>query len=244
MIYKVGVCDDEKSTCIEIERYVQEFFAGTQQGVETYVWNLGVNFKKDVPDKVKLDILFLDIEMPGCDGLDIGRYVREQLKDNDMQIVYVSSKTNYAMQLFKMHPYDFLTKPIKKEQIEKLIQELVFMKESDKRFYTYYVRKNQNTVAVGDIVYFESDKRHIRMKLKNGEYREFVGKLKDEILKLPDYFAEIGQSYIINLRHMSECNSERVIMEDGAELNISRAYKNIFSDKLMEYNEYGGISHD
>lgn len=47
--------------------------------------------------KNKLDILFLEIEMPGQNGIQVGEYIRDDIKNEAMHIIYVSSKTNYAM---------------------------------------------------------------------------------------------------------------------------------------------------
>ena len=60
--------------------------------------------------------------------------------------------------------------------------------------------------------------------------------LKNEIKKLPLNFVEIGKSYIINLKHMRECHVSYVVMNDGKELGISRAYRNYFNEKILEYN--------
>ena len=60
------------------------------------------------------DILFLDIELPGMDGVEVGKYVRDILRNLHMFLVYISSKEEYALELFQNQPFDFLIKPIKK----------------------------------------------------------------------------------------------------------------------------------
>ena len=55
----------------------------------------------------KADILFLDIELPGMNGVSVGKYIREILEDENIFLIYISSKQNYALQLFQNHPFDF-----------------------------------------------------------------------------------------------------------------------------------------
>lgn len=65
----------------------------------------------------KINILFLDIELPGKDGVMVGKYIREVLEDENIFLVYISSKENYALQLFQNRPFDFLVKPIEQAKI-------------------------------------------------------------------------------------------------------------------------------
>ena len=73
--------------------------------VQLNVWNCAEDFMRDVPAKMDVDILFLDIEMPDYNGIYVGEYIRNDINNDTMHIIYVSSKTNYAMELFKIHPY-------------------------------------------------------------------------------------------------------------------------------------------
>ena len=54
-----------------------------------------------------IDILFLDIELFQLSGVEVGDYIRNRLGDRKMQIIYVSGKPSYALQLFKNQPMDF-----------------------------------------------------------------------------------------------------------------------------------------
>ena len=52
-----------------------------------------------------LNILFLDIELPGKDGVMVGKYIREVLEEENIFLIYISSKENYALQLFPLKIY-------------------------------------------------------------------------------------------------------------------------------------------
>ncbi|MDO5383203.1 MAG: LytTR family DNA-binding domain-containing protein [Eubacteriales bacterium] len=236
MIYRIGICDDEKSTCCELEEIIIEYFKAYDNNVETFVWNSAEDFMNDVPAKMRVDILFLDIELPGRNGVDVGNYIRGVCGDEGMHIIYISSKTSYAMDLFKVHPYDFLIKPIDKEKVCSEIKMLFRLDDQDKRFFIYEYNKTQHKVLMGNILYFMSERKHVKIVCVDGN-QEYVGKLKDEVKKLPDNFAMIGQSYIVNLRHIKECHAECVIMDNGECLGISRNYRTSFNLKLIEYNK-------
>lgn len=80
MIYRIGICDDEQLTCSELENYINEIFECKDDKAEIYVWNSGEALKKDISNGVKIDILFLDIELPDSNGIELGKYIRNYMK--------------------------------------------------------------------------------------------------------------------------------------------------------------------
>ena len=224
MRYRIGICDDEKFTCKEIEDTIIKFFHTIDADIETYVWYDAETFMKDVPAKVELDILFLDIELPGYNGVDVGNYIRESCNNDGLHIIYISSKTSYAMELFKIHPYDFLIKPVNKEKLCLEIQKLLQLDKSDKRFFMYSFNKLQNKVLLGDIIYLHSEGKNINIVTINNRMH-YIGKLKDEMTRLPD-----------NLKHIKDCKKDSVIMDNDEQIVISRKYKREFNVRMIEYN--------
>ncbi|MGN0318655.1 MAG: LytR/AlgR family response regulator transcription factor [Lachnospira sp.] len=211
--------------------------------VEIEVWNSAESLMADVPSKTDIDILFLDIELPKLNGVDVGKYIRKVCANEGMHIIYISSKTSYAMELFKIHPYDFLLKPIDGKVICETIENLLMLCGKDKRFFTYYYCRHSNRVLLGNILYLKSDRKHIKLVMTYTTH-EYVGKLKDELTKLPSNFVMVGQSYIINLNHVHECFLDHIEMDNGDVIKISRDYRNSFSIKLIEHNKSGGFNNE
>lgn len=89
---------------------------------------------------------------------------------------------------------------------------------------------------MADILYFESEKKNINIISSNNS-EHYVGKLKEEINKLPSNFVMIGQSYIVNINHIKTFNSDNIVMNNNVVLKISRKYKNDFNIKMIEYNK-------
>lgn len=239
MVYRIGICDDENSTCSELEKILMEYSKISDLEIQINLWNSAETFITDVPSKVNVDILFLDIEMPGKNGVHLGEYIRNEMKDEGMHIIYVSSKTNYAMELFKVHPYDFIVKPIDRDKVINNVSKLLELDKHDNRYFTYEYNKVKNKIHYGDIVYFESDRKHIKIICSDGTNKEFVGKISEIVESLPFSFALAAQSFVINLRHISLYKKDSCIMDNGDCISIGRKYKNIFNMKIIEYNKCG-----
>lgn len=240
MKYRIGICDDEKSTCTELENMVLDCFQDIFIQPDIYVWNTGESCCRDLNSNITLDVLFLDIELPGNNGVNVGKYIREDLHNDVMCIIYISYKTSYALELFQVHPYDFLVKPIIKEKINTLIQKLLLLNEYDKKFYIYSMNKNIYKIPFGNIQYLCSNNKHIEIHMADGEVQRFRGKLKEEIGKLSSQFVILGQSYVINMKYLRECHYDYVIMADGNRINISQQYRSGFRKILCERNHSKG----
>ena len=240
MIYQIGICDDENSTCSELENILIDYFKVSGLNVQVNVWNCAEDFMRDVPLKVKVDLLFLDIELPNYNGIYVGEYIRNDINNYAMHIIYVSSKTNYAMELFKIHPYDFIIKPIDKEKVINNVSKLLELDEQDNNYFVYEYNRIKNKIHYGDIVYFESDRKHIKIICSDGTERIFVGKLVELIDKLPFNYIMVAQSFIINIRHIRMFKKDSCIMDNGCCINIGRKYKDVFNIKMIEYNKRGG----
>ena len=113
---RIMICDDEPCTCAQIEDTLLKYGNDNAISIDTEVFDTGEALYSYISSTPDVDLVFLDIELPGINGATVGNSIRNKLRQNDLQIVYISSKTNYAMQLFEARPFDFLVKPIRTER--------------------------------------------------------------------------------------------------------------------------------
>ena len=76
MEYRIGICDDEMSTCSWLEMAIHDYMRWHNYKCQIYIWDSSDTFIKELKNKVDIDILFLDIRMPGIDGIEAGVYIR------------------------------------------------------------------------------------------------------------------------------------------------------------------------
>ena len=124
-MYNIGICDDGENICTSIENMLLQYAGENNIQITVNIWYTGEGLKDYLKAGNHLDILFLDIELFKITGIEVGNYIRKQLDDRGMQIVYISGKASYAQQLFKTQPLDFLVKPILQEQINETIETAV-----------------------------------------------------------------------------------------------------------------------
>lgn len=231
-MYHIGICDDGENICVAIENMLLQCAKEKNIKVDTYVWYTGEGLKDYLAEGNYLDILFLDIELFKMTGIEVGRYIRNQLDNMRMQIVYISGKASYAQQLFKTQPLDFLVKPISQNQINDVMEMAIRIINKKNERFEFRQGKDYYYVPMGDILYLGSEGRKIRVVTLKTTF-EFYGKLKMVASRLSEDFIVIHKSYIVNREHVFRYTYEQVELIDGTILTISNINRKHVRDKLL-----------
>lgn len=131
---RVAVCDDEEYICDTLKEYLLD-----------YQFKYNYDFKVDkflsceeLLERLKqpqaYHLILLDIEFPNMNGVELSRKLRDTLGDRQTQIVFISSKESYAMELFAVQPFDFMVKPITKEMFFPLVSKYIKYYVDDRYF--------------------------------------------------------------------------------------------------------------
>ena len=230
---KIGICDDGKNVCAEIENTILSYAKAKNIQIEILAWYSGESFCEYLKQGKEVDILFLDIEMFELSGLEVGSYIRKTLDNREMQIVYIFSHTSYAQQLFKTQPLDFLEKPVMEADIIEVLElgMKILRRRSEK--FKFQCGKELYQIAYGEIIFFFSSGRKINIVTTKGEYT-FYGKLKEIQRELPPEFLVIHQSYIVNKEHISRYAYEYVETDNNMKLTISQKYRKQVRESLLK----------
>ncbi len=235
-MYRIGICDDEIAFGHLVEGYLQEYARRAGIRLDITVFSSGEEYLKLLREGMILDLLFLDIEFGGSmDGVKVGEMLRSDLANESTQIVYVSAMESYALQLFRNRPMDFLVKPVKKQDIEKVMKEYirVFGKKRDAVF-GYKIGRRRFRVAEDEILYFQCAGRKVGIVTGKGEKAEFYGSMEEVACRLDENrFWRIHKSYIVNVSHVSEFRAKEVCLNNGETLPVSRSFRESVQEKLL-----------
>lgn len=124
-MYKVAICDDEIGVCNALESYIEKYMNQHYIASDIDIFYTGESLCDYLQRNNEINLIFLDIELPKANGVEVGQYVRNKLKDEVTDIIYISSKTSYAMELFKCRPLDFIIKPLSYKKIENILDVVI-----------------------------------------------------------------------------------------------------------------------
>lgn len=234
-MYRIGICDDEMETCFQIEHDLLNYGENKNIVIDTEVFSNGEELCGCLTDKERFDLIFLDIELGKMNGVEVGHVIREQMNDNETQVIFISSKENYALQLFQIRPFDFLVKPIRYENIERVMNTYIRLFDTEKYFFEYKVGKQTERMNVKEIIYFRSNAKKIEMTTVNGQY-EFYGKMNNVEKQLDGTkFWRVHKSYIVNCDYILAYKSSEISLTHGNDVvPISQAYRESVKEKIMQ----------
>lgn len=219
---KIAICDDEAVIIQQISALVKAEFEKYNEKVQVQSFDRPGDLIDCLKDKEVYDLVFLDIQMPDKTGIDVANFIREALHDDLTQIVFVSSESGYAMQLFEARPMDFLLKPVNEKQIERIVSLCHRLIENNRNIFQFSTRECTVRLNMSQINYFESRGRKIKV-VTDDEIYEFYEKMDDLYERVKDYnFLYIHKSYIVNNAHIKHFTAKSVVMGNGEEVPVSR----------------------
>lgn len=230
----IAICDDESVICKEIAEIVEQHMDDFLETIHIAVYEEGESLYEDLIKGHHFDLIFLDIEMYKINGIDIGIFIRKNMDNQSTQIVYISSKQRYAMDLFTIHPLNFLIKPVDPEKVIHSIQLMLKMRQRETECFSYQTKGMMKKIPLTDIYYFESNARKIKLVFAGGE-DEFYGKLKEIYEQLePSTFLYIHKSYLVNYLWVSAIKPHQMVVGNGLVLPISRSMQKQVLKKISE----------
>lgn len=231
-MYSIGICDDGENVCAFLEKMILQYAKKKDVSIDINVWYTGEGLTNYLACGNHLDILFLDIELLGMTGIEVGKFIRSELDNVGMQIVYISGKESYAQQLFKTQPLEFLVKPILQEQIDDTLDMAFKIIEKKKIRFEFQQGKNHYYIPMGSIMYLRSDGRKINIVTPKETYG-FYGKLKEVIKNLSEDFIVIHQSYVVNKEYIYRYTYEIIELLDGTLLTISPINRRAVRNRIL-----------
>ena len=233
---KIAVCDDERVICESLYKILMQISDDIGHKLEVDCFTSGEELCDEITAQ-NYDLIFLDIELPQMSGVEVGRYIRESLQDEVVQIAYISSRQEYAMQLFEIRPINFLVKPISYEQTRKIIEKYLKIIGTETGTLSFKKGHNYLSVAYSDILYMYSSGRKINVVTKK-ESHNFYGSLEDIYSKIKNHgFLYVHKSYIVNYRYVKKYEYEKLVMVNDFEIPISQSRRKAVRSKFLNIKE-------
>lgn len=241
---KAVIIDDEKNALEVLEMQLKQFCTNVDVLAICKGGREGIKAIKTLEP----DLVFLDIEMPNCNGFD----VLNETKEFNYRVVFTTAYDQFAIKAFKFSAIDYLLKPIDIVELQQAVEKA--KKETQKETLSHKLElllnnfkpeKNTEKIAlpegnllnfydVDEILRVESDSNYSHIYLLNGKKITLSKTLKEveENIKGKPFF-RIHQSHLINTNHIlkiSKGENAYVLMSDGTNITISRSKKEDFLD--------------
>ena len=158
----VAICDDDGVIAEEIKAMLAECCREIQTEVLIRIFGRGMDLENTIREGQCHDLIYLDIQMDEQDGIKTAKRIRDM--DPDVFIVFISSYDQFIEEIFDVNALNFIHKPIKKERLKKVLQQV--LEKIEKRTQFYYLTYNRMTrkIPYQEIVFWESVKRQVVLR--------------------------------------------------------------------------------
>jgi len=234
---RIAICDDEKN----IRELIGEKVTKQYPEAEILFFSNGEELLlTDIP----INILFLDIQMLGRNGMEIAGELRK--KDGKIIIIFVTAMEEYVFQAFDVGAFNYIVKPIDDGKFADVLGRAVEKWRSqgndvDEPEVKYMMINNGGVhirVKIDDIIYAEVFNRKVAIH-KLDESIEYYGKMSDLEALAGDSFFRPHRAYLVNFKYVEKYDATTIYLEKGTALMAKQKFSE-FVKRYMKYNQRRG----
>lgn len=233
---RVAFCDDETSVLEELECWGAQYCAERSCRFRMTVFHSPLELLAKIERGEVFDILFLDVLMPGENGISTAREIRQ--RDPKVKIIFLTTSSEYAVDSYTVGAYFYQVKPLQKERFFQLLDS-VFSKcmREQKKGMVVRTKSGITQIDLEYLQYCEVRGRTLLYHMEDGTVLESNGRMERLEEELAEYknFLRVHRSFLINMEYIQNISHRSVIMEDQAELPVPHGKFSEIRDHYLEY---------
>ena len=233
-MYKIAICDDERKILEDIHSKIKAALKKKEIPAEYLCLEDSRDLMK-VLEETKIDVLFLDIDMPYFSGMDIAAHMNE--KGLKTILIFVTSHDTLVYQTFAYRPFGFIRKTHMDEELDELAERIKKELLDRKEELTIEKGLELTRIRIRDIVYIESEGNYLNFHMGNDliKVRETMGNMETGLA--PKGFVRCHKGYLINGDYIEKLKSTEVELKYEKEvfvIPVGRSYEKEVRKRVFE----------
>ncbi len=227
---RIVICDDDPLVVQELRGILEEF---REFDIACYG-----NGESLLAREHRVDIAFLDVQMPGISGIRVGAQLKE--RNPHVKIFIVTAYPDYLDEAMRFQVFRYLSKPIDPERLRRNLGDALQQLSMASREYAVTTADGVHTCRAEEIVCIEAKDRHVTVHTLSGPLRsdKSIEYWRGQ-LTLPCFF-QTHRSYIVNMRYVSAIGRDTVTLkyrDKEWQAFLTRRRYGIFKDTYLMYLE-------
>lgn len=222
-MYEIVMVEDNDREAEMLTRYLERY--GAENSMDFNV----VRYRRAEPialSKSSPDLIFLDIELPGIDGMEAAVLLRTY--DTTTPIVFITTFASYAISGYEVGAIDFMVKPVSYRTFSAHMGRIVRAIKRRPGRVTVARRGGLHVISEDDLTYVEVERHDLVYHTVPGveapaPVRGSLSELEQRLARRP--FVRIASHCLVNMEHVRKVSGDSLTLSDGTVLYISRARK-------------------
>lgn len=219
--FSIAICDDLESERVSLARMVQSYARSHDIPVQLRLFSSGESLLAALaaqePGRVQL--IFLDIYMPGLSGVETARRIRST--DNDVAIIFATTSQDHGVDSFEVRASDYLVKPFREEEVSASLDWFFTHIPDPLRLLPVYSEGEWQKIPLSSILYVDVYGHQARIHTNRGELETRRGLDELEIAIDSSDFLRCHRSFLVNMNHVERVEGSDFRMDDHSLVPIS-----------------------
>lgn len=233
---KIAFCDDDMEVLHRMNELLDRYRVERNEDITYAAFQSPFELLTEIEKGIRPDILFLDVVMPGQNGMDVAKEIRQY--DTNMKIIFLTSSPEFAVESYSVGAYFYQLKPIWEESFFRLMDAVLAECEKKKKNSLILRSKDGITrIDLQQLEYCEVLGRKLLFHLEDGAVLESAGSLDDLAGQLMQYsnFFRPHRSFLVNMEYIQNISSRSIKMVNDAEIPIPHGKCSEIKNTYMEY---------
>lgn len=232
---RIAICDDEKEAVQSHKEIAQSCLLQCGTGGEISTYTASDNLLYDIAeDNFFFDLILLDIEMPGCTGMELAEKIKPYLPN--VKIIFITSHVEYAIDAFELSIFRYVPKNDTEKRLAAAIRDalkLIGLEEG--KTYTIQTNSRLEKIPYKEISYIERDGKNACIVSTGGisKVRKSLQQVYEELGA--EEFIFIDRGCIVNIIHIMQVKDGMVVLKNGIVLPISRSHLQSVKEQINTY---------
>ena len=226
---RIAVCDDNLSEQEQVMEALRDW--DPTRGAETFF--TGASLVEAAGKAPPFDIVFLDIYLPGEDGMEIARTLKNI--SDETEVVFVTTSESHAVPAFSLNALHYLVKPVTAEGIIEAFRRLAERRTRQRETISFFAEGDICTVFLSQICSLESGNHILVVSLEDGRRLKTRTPLHKLEQKLGKRFLKINRGVLVNMDHIERMGTGRCVLRTGTQLCLAARERNAIRTAYHDY---------
>lgn len=227
--YSICIVEDDDKFIDVLRQMLKQYEKDTGVQFDISVFRNGLSFICNYNGCA--DIVFMDIQMPGQDGLETAQALRKA--GHNVVLVFITNMAQFAINGYEVEATDFIIKPLAYSTFSVKLKKILNVAVSRRKSSVILHTLNGKIVLDKQSIYYaESQKHYVVFYTMLGDFRARMSMKDAESLLKDKNFARCNTSFLVNCDRITHIRNNVVTLDNGIGLTISRTWKQDFMDRL------------